>query len=116
MSPDAEVVAEAAGFVDTLNRVILFPFISLLMAVAFLVFIWGCAEYVFGGSNDQAREKGMKHITYGLVGLFIMVSAWSILAVVAGTFGLDDELNCARNPSASGCNNTFNVDPPQIRQ
>lgn len=116
MSPDNEVVAEAAGFVATFNKVILFPFITLLMAAAFLVFVWGCAEYVFGASNDQAREKGMKHITYGLVGLFIMVSAWSILGIVAGTFGLDDELNCAKDPSASGCESKFKVDTPKFTE
>lgn len=112
MEANQEVVAQAAGFVDTLNREILFPFIYLLMAGAFLVFVWGCAEYVFNAANDQAREKGMKHITYGLFGLLIMISAWSILALVAGTFGLDDELRCAKDPSGSGCSDAFQINTP----
>lgn len=97
----------AAGFVATFNQVVLVPFIGLLLAVAFLVFLWGCAEYIFGASNTTAREQGVKHITWGIIGLVIMVSAWGILQIATGTFGLNDELDCAKNPSASGCDAKF---------
>lgn len=96
-------VAEARSFVQTLTTVILEPFIYLLLAVAFLVFVWGVAQYVFNANSDQGRETGRRHMIYGLIGLFIMVSAWSILSIAAGTFGLDDELDCARDPGAAGC-------------
>ena len=79
----------ARGFVETLNRVILFPLIGLLMAVAFLVFIFGCAEYIRGANNPTAREQGVKHITFGIIGLVIMISAWAILNLATGTFGID---------------------------
>lgn len=80
--------AEARSFVATLNRVILFPTIGLLSAVAFLMFIWGCAEYFMGAANDQARQQGVKHITYGIIGLVIMMSAFTILTIAGATFGL----------------------------
>jgi phosphotransferase system glucose/maltose/N-acetylglucosamine-specific IIC component len=94
---------QAASFVQTFNNVILEPFIYLLMAVAFLVFVWGVVQYVFNAASDGGRETGRRHMIYGLIGLFIMISAWSILSIAAGTFGLDDELDCARTPTASGC-------------
>ena len=115
MEANQSVVAEAAGFVDTLNRVILFPFIYLLMSVAFLVFLWGCAQYVFNANNDSEREKGKKHIMWGLIGLLIMVSAWSILGIVAGTFGLRDEVDCAKTPTESGCEDAFKIDSSSVR-
>jgi len=47
--------AEAMSFVATLNRVILVPLITLLLAVAFLVFIIGCVQYIMGANNPSAR-------------------------------------------------------------
>jgi|AACY02.16.fsa_nt_gi Plasma-membrane choline transporter. len=78
----------AQEFVGTLNDVILFPLIGLLLAVAFLVFLVGCAQYIFGANNPQAREKGSKSIMYGIIGMVVMVSAWTILGLAAGTFGI----------------------------
>ncbi len=96
-------MVEASGFVDKVNTIILFPIIYLLSGVAFLVFTYGCVEYVLGAGNDQAREQGKRHIIYGIIGFVVMASAFGILSIAAGTFGLDDELNCADNPTASGC-------------
>lgn len=87
LAGDAE--AAARSFVATLNEVILYPLIALLMGIAFLVFIWGCFEYIRGANNVSAREAGVKHITYGIIGLVVMVSAWAILTLVADTFGVD---------------------------
>ena len=70
--------AQAASFVTTLNNVILFPLIALLSGVAFLVFIWGGGQYIIGAANPTAREEGVKHITFGIIGLVIMLSAWAI--------------------------------------
>lgn len=95
--------AQASSFVQTFNNIILEPFIYLLLAVAFLVFVWGTVQYVFNANSDAGRETGRRHMIYGLIGLLVMISAWSILSIAAGTFGLDDELDCARTPTASGC-------------
>lgn len=80
--------ATAQRFVAKLNEVILFPLIALLLAIAFLFFLYGCFEYITNANNPQGREQGVRHITYGLIGLMIMVSAYAILNLVAGTFGL----------------------------
>lgn len=109
MSPQQQAANEAAGFVAKFNDIILFPTIALLTAVAFLVFLWGCAEYFMGAANDQARQQGVKHITYGIIGLVVMVSAYAILLIATATFGLDDELNCAKDPNASGCSSAFTL-------
>ena len=90
--------AEARQFVATLNSVILIPLIGLLMGVAFLVFLIGCVQYVLGANNPTAREQGVRHITYGIIGMVIMVSAWAILSLIAGTFGLDDDLRAIQQP------------------
>lgn len=109
MDPQQQAANEAAGFVTKFNEVILFPTIALLSAVAFLVFIWGCVEYFLKADNDQARQQGVKHITYGILGLVVMVSAFAILQIATATFGLDTQLDCATDPTASGCDSAFSL-------
>lgn len=92
--------AEAASFVSKLNEVILFPTIALLSSVAFLVFIFGCFQYIALSDNEQARQKGVAHITWGIVGLVVMLSAYAILSVVVGTFGLQGNLDTANEGGA----------------
>ena len=104
----ASGAVEAGNFVAKLNEVILFPLIALLSGIAFLVFIYGCIIYIFNGNSDTAREEGKKHMMYGIIGLVVMISAWGLLSIAANTFGLGNQLNCADNPSASGCDNLGN--------
>jgi Type IV secretion system pilin len=80
--------AEAASLVQKINEVILFPLIALLSAIAILVFVYGCAIYIMNASNETARATGKKHIMFGIIGLLVMVAAYSILSLAAGTFGL----------------------------
>lgn len=109
MSPQQKAVGQATSFVDKVNEIILFPLIALLLAVAFLVFLWGCAEYIFKSGNQAARADGIKHITFGIIGFVVMVTAWSLLSLATGTFGLGDELECANDPTKSGCEKAFEI-------
>ena len=79
-------------FVRLLNENILFPLIALMTAVAILVFLWGCFQYMRGADNEEERSQGARHILWGLVGLLVMASAFTILQIAAKTFYLDDEL------------------------
>ncbi len=107
MSPAQKAANTTAGFVEKLNQVILFPLIYLMMSVAFLVFLYGLAEYVFGAANETKREAGRSHMMYGIIGLVVMVSAWGLLSVAAGTFGLSDNLDCTRDPNQLKCAGIF---------
>ncbi|MCA9367286.1 hypothetical protein KC887_03440, partial [Candidatus Kaiserbacteria bacterium] len=100
---------QAQSFVTQVNQIILFPLITLLTAIAFLVFLWGCAEFIFGAANETTRAKGRQHIIWGIVGLVVMVAAYSILTIAAGTFGLGNQLNCANNASGPGCSTIFQI-------
>lgn len=107
MTPQQQAVAEAAKFVDKLNSIIIFPLIALMSAVAFLVFLWGCAQYFMNAANETARQEGMRHITYGIIGLVVMLSAYAILAIFVNTFGLSDEMKCANDPTNAACAGVF---------
>jgi len=84
---DAEAVAK--GFLYKLNQAILFPLITLLTTIALVVFLYGCFLFIANASNDDARTKGKRHITWGIIGMLVMLSAYAILTVAAGTFNLD---------------------------
>lgn len=84
---EAHIVA-AKTLLGKINDAILFPLMALMMAVALLIFLWGAFEYISNAGNDSAQSKGRQHMLYGIIGLLIMVSAYSILALAAGTFGL----------------------------
>lgn len=99
----------AIDFVQKLDEVFLFPLIVLMTSIAFLVFIYGCAEYIMNANNDQARETGKRHILFGFIGLVVIMSAYALLNLALGTFGLSDRLECA---SDGTCENSFQVTPP----
>jgi NADH:ubiquinone oxidoreductase subunit 2 (subunit N) len=87
----------AQELLGTINEVILFPLITLMMAVALLIFLYGLFEYVRNAESDSGRETGRRHILWGVIGMLVMLSAMSILYVAAGTFDLDDEIDAARD-------------------
>lgn len=109
MTPQQQAAQEAGIFVTKLNDAILYPLIALMSGIALLFFLYGSAEYIMNASSDQAREQGKKHITYGIIGLLVMISAYSILTLATGTFGFDQQLECADNPTLSGCDTAFKL-------
>ncbi len=102
-----KAASAAQCLVDKLNGAILFPLIALMSAFAFLVFLYGCFEYVRNADSDSAREMGQRHILYGIIGLLVMLSAFALLSIAAGTFGLGiDRVNC--NDASSPTSSSFN--------
>jgi cell division protein FtsL len=91
---DAQVVAQ--GFLLKIEQAILFPLITLMMAVALLVFLYGAFEYVRNANDPGERETGARHLLYGTIGMLVMLCALAILSIAAGTFDLNDELRSAQ--------------------
>lgn len=86
--PSAHAAVDATAFGNILNPIIaniVYPIIELMFGVAVIVFVYGVLQLVFHGSDETAREKGKLTITYGTVGIFIMISAWGIIYLVSNT-------------------------------
>lgn len=75
----------ATQFAFRLAQVIGNPIILFLMAFALLTFLWGVAEYIRGADSESDRETGRQHMIWGLIGLFIMTAAFSILQMLVDT-------------------------------
>lgn len=87
-SEPSQAQAVAQGFLAKINDAILFPLITLLMAIALLIFLYGAFEYVRGAASEADRETGRRHLLYGTIGMLIMLSAYTILSIAANTFNL----------------------------
>jgi len=84
----SEATAAAQTLVERINAVILFPLMTLLTSVAMVVFLWGAFQFVFRASDESARTTGKRHMIYGIIGLFVILTAYTLLNVAAGTFGI----------------------------
>lgn len=82
-------VAAAQSMLARIEDVILFPLMTLMIAVAVLIFFYGMFQYVQNADSESGRETGKQHMLYGIIGFLIMVSALGILKIAAGTFGVD---------------------------
>ncbi|MFW5853313.1 MAG: hypothetical protein ACOCU8_01600 [Patescibacteria group bacterium] len=79
------------GLILFLIERVLNPLIILLVALAFVVFLWGLLKYVSAGGNDEKLAEGGKLMVYGIVVLFVMVSAWGFVKILETTFGFTPE-------------------------
>ncbi|MBX4199130.1 hypothetical protein KW800_02580 [Candidatus Parcubacteria bacterium] len=77
-------------FLNKFNDAILNPIILLLFGIAFVVFFIGLFQFIRSAGDGAERDTGKKKIVYGLIGMLIMFSAYGLIHVVLGTFGLKD--------------------------
>ncbi len=78
--------------VDTLLQKILTnvvnPVIYLIMALAVVYFVWGVMVFIQNADKAEKRDEGYKHMIFGVIGIFIMVSAKGIINIILSTMGL----------------------------
>ncbi len=73
--------------IDTINGTL----VPVLFAVAFIVFIWGVFQtFILGATSEDAKEKGKSLMLYGLIGFFVMVSVWGLVAILTGSVETDN--------------------------
>ncbi|MDO8565107.1 MAG: hypothetical protein Q7R67_00570 [bacterium] len=77
-----------AEFLNKINEFILNPLILLAFAVALLVFFFGIFQFIKSETVDTKRDEGKKKILYGLLGMFIMISAYGLIRLILNTFGI----------------------------
>ncbi len=71
--------------IEKIKENILNPIMGFMFAVALLYFLWGVYEMIAGADNEDQITQGQRHIAYGLLGLFIMTSAFGILNIICNT-------------------------------
>ena len=82
--------AQPTTFKDLVSIIIagvLNPMVPLLFGAALVFFLWGVTTYILHGAEEAKRQEGRQMMIYGIVGLFVMLSVWGLVNVLAGTFG-----------------------------
>lgn len=72
-------------FLGNFQTQILNPLVILLFFLAFVYFWWGIAMMIKNSGSPDGRTTGKNHIIYGLIGMFIMLSAFGIMNLICGT-------------------------------
>lgn len=73
--------------IDKIIAQILNPVIVLLFVIATIMFLWGVIQYVIGSYGDPGKIKQARSvILWGIVGMFIMASAWGIVSILKNFF------------------------------
>lgn len=65
--------------------------VPLLAAIAFLVFVWGVAKFIRAAGNEKALADSKNLLIWGVIGLFVLVSIWGIIAFLQSEFGFGNQ-------------------------
>ena len=84
--------AEAAtigGLIADINRVIINPLIIFIFALALLMFLYGMVRFLANRDMGNADAmNGRRHMVWGIVGMFIMISVLGIMKFISNTLGV----------------------------
>ena len=77
------------SLVSALTNGLINPLIKFLFVLATFIFLWGIIQYLVGSEgNDAKLDKGKKVMKWGIIGMFIMASAWGIVQLFCEFFAV----------------------------
>ncbi len=63
--------------------------VPVLIAIAFIVFLWGVFNYfILGAADADKRKEGREFVLWGIIGFVIIFSLWGLVNLVSDTIGL----------------------------
>lgn len=65
----------------TLNNII-----GLLFILATIIFLWGVIQFIAKAGDEAGRAKAKGIMTWGIVGLAVMVAAWGVATLLVRYF------------------------------
>lgn len=84
--------------VDGINRLIdqiqniVVRLVPIVIGLALIVFLWGVLSYVISG-NDENKKNAKIFMIYGIIGLFVMVSVWGLVTILADSIFDGNRIN-----------------------
>ncbi|MEA2112773.1 MAG: hypothetical protein U9P50_02255 [Patescibacteria group bacterium] len=82
--PLISFAAEDILGVITKIKEILSAIVPLIVSLAVIFFIWSTAQYIL--KEGDAKNEAKSHMTWGIVILFVIISVWSLVAILEETF------------------------------
>ncbi len=81
VNPITTLLGNIRGWVNTI--------IPILMAIGFVVFLWGIVKYITAGGDAEKEKEARGYIIYGLIGITVMVAIWGFVAFILTTVGIN---------------------------
>jgi hypothetical protein len=76
------------GYSNSIIGIINRMFVPVLIAIAFITFLWGVYKYfILGAESDTERATGRQFVLWGIIGLVVIFSVWTLVNIVSGTLG-----------------------------
>ncbi|NCN12177.1 hypothetical protein GW937_02530 [Candidatus Kaiserbacteria bacterium] len=77
--------------------------LPLILAIGFIVFVWGMFLYfILGGADDEKKTKGKSLVIYAIAGFVLILSFWGIVNLIAGGIGgTGDTIELPKVPGSS---------------
>ena len=84
-----EVMAAIVGL-------IIDPLVLLIFSAGIFLFTWGLVVFLMNLDSPDGRQTGVRHMLWGIIGVFIMATVFGIINIITETFGLGDPTNLTR--------------------
>ena len=62
----------------------------IIFAIAILYFFWGLAKFIMAAGDEEARAAGKSIMLWGIVALFVMVSVYGLIQILANIVGANN--------------------------
>lgn len=82
------LASSAQALANKISDAILNPIILLLFSLALIFFLWGLVVFIWKADNPDARKTGISHMLWGIIGMFVMLSAFGIIKLIQSTIGV----------------------------
>ena len=77
--------AGIGGLFDLVNHLI-YRAVPMIVALAVVFFAWNVFRYAVAG-NEEDTGQAKTRMIWGIIGIFVMVSVWGLVAILQNTFG-----------------------------
>lgn len=64
----------------------------MLVAIAVVILLVAILGYIKAGADEDKKKTYKDLMIYGIIGLFVMVSVWGLVAILSGTFNLNNDI------------------------
>ena len=95
------------GILSRIIQYIIDPAILLIFSIGFLLFVWGLVIFISNPEDSGKRGTGIKHMIWGIVGMFIMIASQGIINIIIGTFNLEMPGTSSFGTTRSGSSGGF---------
>ncbi|MFZ2522465.1 MAG: hypothetical protein WAX44_00850 [Minisyncoccia bacterium] len=62
--------------------------IPIVFGLAFMFFMWGVATFILNAGDTKLREEGKQRMIWGVVGMFVIMSIFGIVAFINTALGI----------------------------